>query len=1051
MSNSRCPSRLLGRLLVAAAVLAPLALPAPVEAQYFGRNKVQYDDFDWQVLSTPHFDLHFYDEMSFVVEDLARQSERWYERLARTFQHEFEEAKPLIFYADHPDFQQTNTLSGFIGEGTGGVTESLKNRVIMPLTGSYWDTDHVLGHELVHAFQYNVAQSRQGGGLQGLYANPLWLIEGMAEYLSVGRDDPLTAMWMRDAIMRDDFPTIRQMTREQRFFPYRFGQALWAYVGGVYGDDAIIQTFRRSLRIGFQPAIQQVLGVSTDTLSAQWKQAVADAYLPLMEGRTAPDSIGTRILDENNAGKQNVSPMLSPDGQYVAFLSEKDLFSVDLYMADARTGEVIRKLSSANSDPHADALRYIDSSGTWSPDGSRFAYVVFAGGDQEINIVTTSDGKLRERIKPEGLGSIANPAWSPDGRHIAFSGMKGGISNLYLWDLETGEMDQLTNDKFADLHATWSPDGSTLAFASDRGPETSFDEFTFSKFQISLIDMSTRGVRTLPLLGNVRHSNPQFAPDGTLYFLSDADGFSDLYRTDLSDRSIERVTRLVTAVSGIVAMSPAMSVAAQTGEIAISVFEEFGFKIHTLPANPPAVPLARVAAVDATERLGRNLPPVNADRFSRVDEYLGDPTTGLESEGMFTESTASDYDPSLALDFLGQPSIGVGADQFGTYLGGGASAFFSDMLGNQVLAVAVQAQGTFKDIGGQVQYADLGDRWNWGVSGGRIPYQMLYQTFDQGDGTTPPSLSQIRQRVFATSVGGSLAYPFSTTRRLEGGLGLQRYSYDFEEDRFFLDQFGRIIGVQQRIDRPDLEEQFTSLNLASASLAYVGDNSYFGFTSPIRGGRFRLGVDATVGTENFYTLVGDYRRYFAPHSNLTVAFRGMHTGRYGGIESANVIQPFFLGWETNIRGYAYESFDTVECGVPGGPQGDGCPVFDRLFGNQLAVANLEVRIPFLGVEQYGLFNFPFLPTELTAFVDAGLAWYDQPPASNARFGTSPTLDNAPTLEWSRDSLERIPVVSAGFSARTNILGFLILETYFAYPFQRPEKGWHWGFNLAPGW
>ena len=130
--------------------------------------------------------------------------ERWYERLARTFQHDFEAKKPIILYADHPDFQQTNTLSGFIGEGTGGVTESLKNRVIMPLTGSYWDTDHVLGHELVHAFQYNIAQSRRGGGLRGLGTLPLWLVEGMAEYMSVGRDDPLTAMWLRDAIRRDD-------------------------------------------------------------------------------------------------------------------------------------------------------------------------------------------------------------------------------------------------------------------------------------------------------------------------------------------------------------------------------------------------------------------------------------------------------------------------------------------------------------------------------------------------------------------------------------------------------------------------------------------------------------------------------------------------------------------------------------------------------------------------------------------------------------------------------------------------------------------------------
>ncbi|MDH3423312.1 MAG: tolB protein precursor, partial [Gemmatimonadota bacterium] len=203
------------RLLTTACACALVWSLAPTSASaQFGRNKVQFDNFDFQVLETEHFDWHFYPVEAEAVEDVARMGERWYERFARSFQHEFEGRKPVILYADHPDFQQTNTLSGSIGGGTGGVTESLKNRVIMPLGGIYYDTDHVLGHELVHAFQYNIAQSRSGGGLQGLGALPLWLIEGMAEYLSVGRDDPLTAMWIRDAIRRDELPTIRQMTRE---------------------------------------------------------------------------------------------------------------------------------------------------------------------------------------------------------------------------------------------------------------------------------------------------------------------------------------------------------------------------------------------------------------------------------------------------------------------------------------------------------------------------------------------------------------------------------------------------------------------------------------------------------------------------------------------------------------------------------------------------------------------------------------------------------------------------------------------------------------------
>ena len=1032
----------------ALAVLLLATAPEPGSAQYFGRNKVQFDDFDFQVLRTEHFDVHFYPEAEEAVRDAARMSERWYERFARAFQHEFEETKPIVLYANHPDFQQTNTLSGFIGEGTGGVTESLKNRVIMPITGSYWDTDHVMGHELVHAFQYNIAQSRRGGGLQGLVALPLWLIEGMAEYLSVGRDDPLTGMWIRDAIRRDELPTIRQMTRESRFFPYRFGQALWAYIGGTYGDDAVIQVYRRSLRVGFDGAIEQVLGMSSDTLSVRWKEKTAEEYLPDIAMRVIPGEQGNRIMSPHTGwGGTSVSPAISPDGRYVAALSQQDLFSTDLYMADAVTGEVIRQLSSANADPHIDALRYIDSSGTWSPDSERFAYVVIANGNNEIVIVETSSGTVLERLafEADGIGAVSNPAWSPDGRYMAFSGSIGGISDLFLYDFEERETTRLTNDKFADLQPAWSPDGRTLAFTSDRGPETNFERLTYSAFQLATIDIATGEVRSVPVFGNVKHITPQYAPDGqSLYFVTDQDGVSDIYELEFQTGDVKRITNVATSVSSFTYLSPAMSVAANTGRVAYSVFDSLQFHIYTddLPADPPVVAIAE----NARGQLGRKLPPAAPDRFSRVATYLADPDVGLLDSRTFAEEPAEDYESEMTLDFVGQPSLGVGTDNFGNYVGGGASAYFSDMLGDKVLGVSAQAQGTFKDIGGQLFYADLSNRWNWGVGAGRIPYLLGFYQFGQDD--RGQFLGQTRYRIFTTSANGQVSYPFSTTQRFEMSAGVTRYSYDIELDKFYTDPFGRIIDFEREGQDElclDVGSQFCApdaLNLTQASAALVGDNAFFGFVSPIRGGRYRFEVEQTMGTVDFTTITADWRRYFAPSTNLTIGARALHYGRYG-LESAEssadgfgLLRPLFLGFETFVRGYAYESFETAECTLNQVPGNTGCPTFDRLFGQQLAVANFELRIPFIGVEQYGIINFPFLPTELVLFADAGLAW---------------DSENSPTLEWSRSSTARVPVVSTGASARFNVLGFLILEAYYAYPWQRPEKGWHWGFNMAPGW
>jgi beta-lactamase regulating signal transducer with metallopeptidase domain len=212
----------------------------------------------FQVLQSEHFDWYFDPAEAEAVGDAIQIAELWYERLADFFQHEFEQRKPVILGADYADLPRAN-------------------RIIVPLTDPYGATDRILGHELVHAFQYDIAQSSPGG-FQGLSSLPLWLIEGMAEYLSVGRDDPLTAMQIREAIRGDDFPTIRQMTRESRF-SFRFGQAFWAYIGDTYGDDAIMEVFRSSLRTRFEDAVQEVIGLDVETLSARWRAEIAEEYL----------------------------------------------------------------------------------------------------------------------------------------------------------------------------------------------------------------------------------------------------------------------------------------------------------------------------------------------------------------------------------------------------------------------------------------------------------------------------------------------------------------------------------------------------------------------------------------------------------------------------------------------------------------------------------------------------------------------------------------------------------------------------------------------------
>src|SRR5690606_24864199 len=283
-----------------------------VQAQYFGQNKMRYKQLDFKVYDTPHFKLHYYLENDSMVRRLARESEVWYELHQQVFRDTFLRKNPIILYANHPEFQQTTTVQGEIGVGTGGVTEAFKTRVVMPVMLINQQTRHVLGHELVHAFQYRVLM--EGGDstrLENIGNIPLWMVEGMAEYFSIGKKDAFTAMWMRDAYLNNDIPSLKAMTENQnRYFPYRFGQAFWSYIGSTYGDTVIMPLFKATAMYGYEMGIRRVFGYDAETLSNLWKNSMINAYRNLpVDTSTAP--VGRSIINSKNSGRLNVSPAIS--------------------------------------------------------------------------------------------------------------------------------------------------------------------------------------------------------------------------------------------------------------------------------------------------------------------------------------------------------------------------------------------------------------------------------------------------------------------------------------------------------------------------------------------------------------------------------------------------------------------------------------------------------------------------------------------------------------------------------------------------------------------
>jgi Tol biopolymer transport system component len=1022
------------RPLVWLLAVAFLTAAPPVQAQYFGRNKVQYKDFHFQVLKTEHFDVYYYQGEQVAAADAARMAERWWTRLSAVFNHELSGRQPLILYASPAEFQQTNAIQGDLGEGTGGVTEALRRRIVLPIGGTLTDLNHVVGHELTHAFQYDITGSGRPGSLGGTPAAtalPLWFIEGMAEYMSLGPIHAPTAMWMRGAIQdsgKDSLPSFRQLD-DPRFFPYRYGHALLAYIAGQWGDQAIGRLLRAGARRrGMEPAIREVLGITPDRLVANWHAELHNAYDPLLGGTRPPEDFGPRIVGAREGSRYNVSPSLSPDGTQMMFLSDRDLFSIDLFLADARTGKIKRQITKTAVDAHLQSLEFIESAGSWSPDGKQFVFSAISSGKPVLVLYDVARGKRIREIKFPALGQILNPSWSPDGHSIAFSGLSGGLTDLYIEDLVSGQLRRVTDDQFADLQPAWSPDGRTLAFATDRF-NTDLATLQPGAYSLALFDVATGHISRVGDNGNVRQLNPQWSPDGTtLYFLSDPDGITNVYQVNLASGQLSKVTDLFTGVSGITETSPALTVAEKTGRLLYSVFRANGYELYAVDAPAP-VTIASTAgyrAYGSAPPQAAVLPPVGHSDQTLL-RLLQDPQKGLPTDSDFS---VKHYKPGLSLTYIGQPSLAIGSTEFGTFIGGGTSLYFSDILGNHNLVTGLNVQGSLKDVNALVGYQNLTHRLNWGIIGEQTPF--VTGAFAEGTTTIngEPALvdQQLLQRQTNRDVYGELAYPFSPVQRIELQAGFSNITFDNE---LRTQAFSLISGEQIVDDNQDLPAG-SALNFGVASAALVYDNSFFGATSPIFGQRYRLEVSPTVGSLGYVGVLADYRKYFLPVRPFTFATRLMHYGRYGSGGEDSRLQPLFLGYPGLVRGYSFGSFDASECKPGPGQDPNSCPVFDQLLGSRMVVANAELRFPLLGVLGLGSGYYGAFPIEFALFGDGGLAWdtADQP----SIFGSG----------------TRDPVFSAGAGLRINLLGFAVAEVDLVHPFDRPDRNWVWQFEIQPG-
>lgn len=933
------------RPLVAAVCLAALSAVA-AHAQYFGKNKVKYTDFDWRIYHSVHFDVHYYPEAESHLEKVVSFAESAYDELSRAFDHQVKDAIPLIYYSTHNDFEQTNVILNFIPEGIGAFAVPTRNRMVLPVDMPDSELMQLILHELTHIFQFSMLY--EGRAAKGLTAQPpQWLIEGMASYYAKD-ESARDKSYLRDAVVNDFIPSVTR-SNVGGFFAYRFGHAVFEYMEERWGEDGVrdfLAELRNNLGGQMGRVFERTFQIKPEDLDADFRRWLRRRYLPELVNTGEPSDYG-RILRREETIFNGIlsSPAPSPSGDLVAaFSTHKG--DVDIVLYDTQSREMIRNLTKGYRDQFqyyvAQELtlgRKMGRDLAFSPDGNTLAFFARQGEDRKLVLLDVLKGGVRDVLEL-GVSQPMAPAWSPDGSRVAFSAYRDGRFDVFAVDVTTGGVTRITDDDIYDGAPTYTPDGRSIILTSVVGGHGKL-------FRIDLADPTRRVQLTF---GDSNETDAIVSPDGErVYFTSDRTGSDDIYGLDLTTGGLVQHTNAVTSC-----YQPAVLSSPDGSErLVYSAFWKSRIDVYVLdlkdPISPPIVvteaeepaetPLATTELTRFEPSIEVTIDDANKDDYRRFKLFLED------------------------IDFY----VGISDDQ--TVIGQ-TIVSFTDYLGDRRVIGTFQGIESFSSF--SVLYADLSSRWQWNV---RL---FDVETFFRGrDGFSRGPTAYSERGLVA-----GLVYPFSETHRFEIGVGFTQRDLNFQSAarldpaQFSLDE---IFLLAPELVEAGLEEFLrglsgAELDAALADLfpngilfpilearedeypiieaALVGDNAVGAPWGGISGRRWRLSASHAQDLEEsgslFSNVALDLRQYLkvTPRSGFAVRL-------WGSFNEGTAPTPVIFGGLDTLRGFDFRS----------------------LVGDKGFFTNVEFRFPLF--EQLVSPILPFGRVRGVLFVDVGGAWFDE--------------------------------------------------------------------------
>ena len=816
---------------------------------YFGRNKVQYTNFDWHILKTDHFDIYYYPQMEELAEKGAYFAEESYRYLENKFNFTITRSIPLILYSTHLHFQQTNITPSFIPEGVGGFFEFLKGRVVIPSNGNLNLFRKVIYHELIHVFMHSKIYfvNKEHSRFEGTFP-PLWFTEGLAEYWSSPWDSQAD-MVIKDAVLNNYIVPLSQMWRiNGSFMMYKEGQAILQYIAKKYGEEKVLLLMDQIWKYSkFKDVFREVVGKSYEEFDQEWIYSLKKKYYPLLKNQDMSKMVTATIVRQG----YNFKPAYYRDSQgseKVVFVGNhsgySNIFMADMKRLGPRDKQKIETLVKGERTSDFESFHIFSSKIDVDREGN-LAFSAKSGEQDALYIYSIPEKRVVKKYQWHDLVGILSPAFSPNRQQVVFSAVDfSGKQDLYLLDRNDNSLLRLTNDFYEDKAPTFSPDGRKIVFSSDRtqfGEQWCYNLFIYN-LDNSLIYYLTSGFS--------QDNTPVWSPDGKyIAFTSNRDSSLNIWIADLS---------------GVSEIGPGLYKQVKLKQV--SHFANAAFDPEWTPDN------RLLFAVYENNRFEIRL-------MNHVEKKIHHTTTILANRKMnghrqwhFKNLPGSkihhklEYHKKYNLDFAQSQ---VSQDPFwGTT--GGAMLAFTDMLGNDQYYLLVynnsQSRSDFlKSFNVALTKVSLGKRMNYAY--GLFRFSGRYFNYKDG------FFYEERDGGFFT-----LSYPFSQFNRLEYTSNL---SYSDKD----------VIGENRRF-----------AVLTSNWLSFVSDNSIWYYTGPIEGHRYNFTIGNTYDLRwsnvNYYTFLVDMRQYVRLTGKLTYAARFLTL-----YNSGKETRWFYLGGSWDLRGY----------------------------------------------------------------------------------------------------------------------------------------------------